>query len=233
MKDEAFEHHGAKTVIAELKKSIAKLGDVNPLAVQDLADAEARLTEQTTQRDDILQACRDIMKVIETMTEEMSSKFLTAFNKINENFRDVFAKLFNGGSGELRLDTSVTDDPLEAGIEIFSQPPGKKLRNISLLSGGERALTAIAILFAIIMLNPMPFCVLDEIDSALDDTNCNLFAEFLKRFSAETQFIVITHRKPTMRHADTIFGVTMEEKGVTKIVSVSFEEAQKHAKEAE
>ena len=233
LKDEAFEHHGAKTVIAELKKSIAKLGDVNPLAVQDLADAEARLTEQTTQRDDILQACRDIMKVIETMTEEMSSKFLTAFNKINENFRDVFAKLFNGGSGELRLDTSVTDDPLEAGIEIFSQPPGKKLRNISLLSGGERALTAIAILFAIIMLNPMPFCVLDEIDSALDDTNCNLFAEFLKRFSAETQFIVITHRKPTMRHADTIFGVTMEEKGVTKIVSVSFEEAQKHAKEAE
>lgn len=231
LKDENFEHHGAKGVIAELKKSIVKLGEVNPLAVQDLADAEARLEEQTTQRDDILRACDDIMKVIETLTAEMRDKFMAAFERINENFHTVFSQLFNGGKGDLRLDTRETDDPLEAGIEIFSQPPGKRLQNITLLSGGERALTAIAILFAILMLKPMPFCVLDEIEAALDDANANLFAEFLKKFSGETQFIVITHRKPTMRHADTIFGVTMEEKGVTKIVSISFEEAQKQAAE--
>ena len=229
LKNENFEHHGAKTVIADLKKSIAKLGEVNPLAVQDLADAEARLEEQTTQRDDIMKACDDIMKVIETLTGEMRDKFTDAFEKINENFHEVFVQLFNGGRGDLRLDTRETDDPLEAGIEIFSQPPGKKLQNLNLLSGGEQSLTAIAILFAILMLKPMPFCVLDEIDSALDDANANLFAEFLSRFSVQTQFIVITHRKPTMRHADTIFGVTMEERGVTKIVSISFEEAEKHA----
>lgn len=171
------------------------------------------------------------MKVIETLTAEMRDKFMAAFERINENFHTVFSQLFNGGKGDLRLDTRETDDPLEAGIEIFSQPPGKRLQNITLLSGGERALTAIAILFAILMLKPMPFCVLDEIEAALDDANANLFAEFLKKFSGETQFIVITHRKPTMRHADTIFGVTMEEKGVTKIVSISFEEAQKQAAE--
>ena len=229
LKDENFEHHGAKGVIAELKKSIAKLGEVNPLAVQDLADSEARLEEQTAQRDDILQACRDIKQVIDTITEEMRSKFLTAFNQINQNFHETFVKLFGGGSCDLKLDLSETDDPLEAGIEIFSQPPGKRLQNISLLSGGEQAFTAIAILFAILMLKPMPFCVLDEIDSALDDSNANLFAEYLRKFSEETQFIVITHRKATMRHASTIFGVTMEEKGVTKIVSISFDEAVKRA----
>ena len=156
---------------------------------------------------------------------------MTAFESIKANFSEVFVQLFNGGKGDLRLDTRETDDPLEAGIDIFAQPPGKKLQNLTLLSGGEQALTAIAILFAILKLKPMPFCVLDEIEAALDDANANLFAEFLKKFSTETQFIVITHRKPTMRHADTIFGVTMEEKGVTKIVSISFEEAQKHASE--
>lgn len=230
-KAEDFEHHGAKTVISDLKKAIAKLGEVNPLAVQDLADAEQRREEQVTQRDDIKAAYDDIMKIIAELTEEMRSKFMTAFESIKANFSEVFVQLFNGGKGDLRLDTRETDDPLEAGIDIFAQPPGKKLQNLTLLSGGEQALTAIAILFAILKLKPMPFCVLDEIEAALDDANANLFAEFLKKFSTETQFIVITHRKPTMRHADTIFGVTMEEKGVTKIVSISFEEAQKHASE--
>lgn len=226
---EGFEAYGAKTVISDLKKSISRLGDVNPLAVQSLADAEQRHEEYVTQRDDIQAAYDDIVKIIEELTAEMVEKFTAAFDKINENFREVFVQLFGGGKGDLRLDTKETDDPLEAGIEIFSQPPGKKLQNISLLSGGEKALTAIAILFAILMLKPMPFCVLDEIEAALDDANANLFADFLKKFSTETQFIVITHRKPTMRHADSIFGVTMEEKGVTKIVSITFEEAQKQA----
>ena len=170
----------------------------------------------------------------------MVVKFNDAFEKINANFQTTFKKLFDGGTGKLVLESLEPDltsekeiDPLEAGIEIFAQPPGKKLQHISLLSGGEKALTAIAILFAILQLKPMPFCILDEIEAALDDANANLFAELLKMFSDKTQFIVITHRKPTMRHADTIFGVAMEEKGVTKIVSIEFDEAVKHASDAQ
>ncbi len=224
---EGYEQRGAKTAIDELKKSINRLGPVNLLAVETLAETEERLSVQTVQRDDIKSARDDIISVIRRLTDEMSVKFLEAFSKIQENFQTVFSQLFEGGKGDLRLDTSETEDPLEAGIDIFVQPPGKRLGNITLLSGGERTLSAIALLFAILMLRPVPFCVLDEIDAALDDTNAAVFAGFLKKFSARTQFIVITHRKPTMRHADSIFGVTMEEKGVTKIVSITFEEAQK------
>ena len=232
-KDEEFKAHGAQTVITELKRSIGRLGDVNPLALETLKETEARLEEQTSYRDDIQKAYDDILTVINELTGEMKDKFLTAFTQINENFKEVFVQLFGGGKGELRLDTKETDDVLEAGIEIFAQPPGKKLQHISLLSGGEQAYTAISILFAILKLKPMPFCVLDEIEAALDDANINLFAEFLKKFSDYTQFIVITHRKPTMRHADSIFGVTMEEKGVTKIVSIEFEEADKYSQKPE
>ncbi|MBO4555020.1 MAG: chromosome segregation protein SMC [Clostridia bacterium] len=232
-KDEEFKAHGAQTVITELKRAIGRLGDVNPLALETLKETEARLEEQTSYRDDIQKAYDDILTVIKELTGEMKEKFLSAFTQINENFKEVFVQLFGGGKGELRLDTKETDDVLEAGIEIFAQPPGKKLQHISLLSGGEQAYTAISILFAILKLKPMPFCVLDEIEAALDDANINLFAEFLKKFSDYTQFIVITHRKPTMRHADTIFGVTMEEKGVTKIVSIEFEEADKYAQKPE
>lgn len=229
-KDPEFKAHGALTVITELKRAINRLGDVNPLALETLKETEERLEVCTTQRDDIQRAYDDIVAIINELTGEMQTKFADAFEQINENFKLVFTQLFGGGKGELRLDTKETDDVLEAGIEIFAQPPGKKLQHISLLSGGEQALTAISILFAILKLKPMPFCVLDEIEAALDDANVNLFAEFLKKFSDFTQFIVITHRKPTMRHADTIFGVTMEEKGVTKIVSIEFEEAVKQAK---
>ena len=229
-KDPEFKAYGALTVISDLKKSINRLGDVNPLALQTLKETEERLEEQTVQRDDIQKAYDDIVTIINELTGEMQTKFTGAFDQISENFKEVFQQLFGGGKGELRLNMQDTDDVLEAGIDIYAQPPGKKLQNISLLSGGEQALTAISILFAILKLKPMPFCVLDEIEAALDDANVNLFAEFLKKFSDYTQFIVITHRKPTMRHADTIFGVTMEEKGVTKIVSIEFEEAAKHAK---
>ncbi len=230
LKDPEFKAYGTATEIAELKKARNRLGDVNPLALQTLKETEERLEEQTIQRDDIQKAYDDIVTIINELTGEMQNKFTDAFNQISENFKEVFQQLFGGGKGDLRLNMQETDDVLEAGIDIFAQPPGKKLQNINLLSGGEQALTAISILFAILKLKPMPFCVLDEIEAALDDANVNLFAEFLKKFSTYTQFIVITHRKPTMRHADTIFGVTMEEKGVTKIVSIEFEEAAKHAK---
>jgi len=229
-KDEEFKAYGALTVISDLKRAIYRLGDVNQLAAQTLKETEERLQQQILYRDDIQKAYDDIMQIIADLTKEMQGRFTEAFEQISVNFKEVFSQLFGGGKGELRLDTKETDDVLEAGIEIFAQPPGKKLQNISLLSGGERALTAIAILFAILRLKPMPFCVLDEIEAALDDANVNLFAEFLKKFSDFTQFIVITHRKPTMRHADTIFGVTMEEKGVTKIVSIAFEDAVKQAR---
>lgn len=228
-KDDEFKAYGAQTVISDLRKAINRLGDVNARALEDLKEAEARLEEQTRYRDDIQKAYDDIFTVIKELTGEMQDKFVKAFEQINENFKGVFVELFGGGKGELRLDTKETDDVLEAGIDIFAQPPGKKLQHLSLLSGGEQALTAISILFAILKLKPMPFCVLDEIEAALDDANVNLFAEFLKKFSDYTQFIVITHRKPTMRHADTIFGVTMEEKGVSKIVSIEFEEADKYS----
>jgi chromosome segregation protein len=137
--------------------------------------------------------------------------------------------MFEGGRGYLKLDMSQGESVLDAGIEIFAEPPGKVLNNIALLSGGERALTAIAILFAIIKLKPMPFCVLDEIEASLDDANAYLFARYLRKFSGNTQFIVITHRKPTMELADCLYGVTMQEKGVSKIVRVKLSAALKNA----
>ena len=158
----------------------------------------------------------------------METKFRQEFDKINTNFQGVFRELFDGGSAELRL--ADPSNCLECGIDIVAEPTGKKLQSISLLSGGERALTAIAILFAILKLRPMPFCVLDEIEAALDDANVERFAKYLKRFSKYTQFIVITHRKPTMELADTLFGVTMEERGVSKVVSVQLSDAIKTAK---
>ena len=156
----------------------------------------------------------------------MQKQFDDGFNEINQNFTVIFKELFGGGKAEMQLDYTDCDDPLNAGIEIVACPPGKKLTKISLLSGGERALTAIAILFAILKSRPMPFCILDEIEAALDEANVDRFAKYLQKFSKETQFIVITHRKPTMNRADTLFGVTMEEKGVSKIVSVKLSEVE-------
>jgi chromosome segregation protein len=150
----------------------------------------------------------------------MLTQFDEGFTTINENFQRRFKELFGGGRAMLQIDYTDVEDRLEAGIEIVAEPPGKKLQKLSLLSGGEKALTAIAILFAILRLRPMPFCVLDEVEAALDEANVDRFAKYLKKFSGETQFIVITHKKPTMERADALFGVTMQEKGVSKMVSV-------------
>lgn len=237
LKLEVFSASESKSQIATLKREITKLGDVNLLAISDLQETEERHKILDEERVDIQAGYDDLKKIIAELTDEMVVKFTEAFNKINENFQHIFKKLFDGGNGKLMLESLEPDlegntiDPLEAGIEIFAQPPGKKLQHISLLSGGEKALTAISILFAILELKPMPFCVLDEIEAALDDANANLFSELLRMFSDKTQFIVITHRKPTMRNADTIYGVTMEEKGITKIVHVELEEALKQVEE--
>ena len=211
---------------AKIKKQIQSLGSVNVNAIEMLGDVSARFDDLSAQRDDLVNAEADLNKIIDGLTEEMESKFKTEFDKINTNFQGVFKELFGGGRAELRL--SEPDNPLECGIEIVAEPTGKKLQNIQLLSGGERALTAIAILFAILKLRPMPFCVLDEIEAALDDANVERYAKYLKRFSNYTQFIVITHRKPTMELADTLYGVTMEERGVSKVVSVQLADAIKH-----
>ena len=159
-----------------------------------------------------------LRKIISDMTSIMKEQFKEKFEMINKNFAEVFKELFGGGTASLRLEDK--DNILECGIEITVQPPGKKLQNMMLLSGGEKAFTAIALLFAILKINPAPFCVLDEIEAALDDVNVYRYAEYLKKFSKNTQFLVITHRKGTMEAADTVYGITMEENGISKLLSM-------------
>ena len=170
------------------------------------------------QRLDLETTMGKLRGVIAEMTAVMKEQFEEKFKQINKNFQDVFVELFGGGKAELRLTDS--ENLLESGIEIEVQPPGKKLQNMMLLSGGERAFTAIALLFAILKINPAPFCVLDEIEAALDDVNVYRFAEYLKNFAKETQFLVITHRKGTMEAANTVYGITMEENGISKLLSL-------------
>jgi chromosome segregation protein len=229
-RQEEYDYQKSLTFINRLKRKISELGNVNMLAVKEYAEVSGRYGEMAAQRDDMQKAESDLLKIINDLTSEMNIKFKTEFDKINENFMSIFKQLFNGGKAKLQIEEAEDKDLLNAGIEIYAEPPGKRLQHISLLSGGEKALTAIAILFAILKLKPMPFCVLDEIEAALDDANANLFAEYLRKFSKNTQFIVITHRKPTMELADTLYGVTMEEKGVSRLVSVQLSEAVKNVK---
>ena len=220
-----YDHKSALVRINELKKEIAKLGFVNVNAIEDSRIMEERYQLYCTETEDLRKAEADVMVVIKELNVQMTEKFEVAFNKINTNFTMIFKQLFGGGNARLVLCDS--EDILNAGVDIIAEPPGKKLQNLTLLSGGEKALTAIAILFAILKLRPMPFCLLDEIEAALDDANVERFAKYLHNFAKETQFIVITHRKPTMELADSLYGVTMEEEGVSKIVSVKLGEAIK------
>ena len=224
LKSEIYDNAEGEEEIKRLKRRIGSLGAVNPNAIEDFDAVNERYTEMATQRDDLMKAEDDLKEVITQLTTEMSTKFAVGFAKIRQNFSRIFKELFGGGSADLILDETDTDDPLEQGVEIVAEPPGKKLQKISLLSGGEMALTAIAILFAILKLRPMPFVVLDEIEAALDDANVERFANYINNFAQDTQFIVITHKKVTMEHADALYGVTMQEKGVSKIVSVKLAE---------
>ncbi len=228
-KQENFDIKSGMVEINRIKKEINKLGYINVNAIEDCKDLLERYEDLSAQAKDLTDAKEDLIKIIKDLSTEMITRFDTEFAKIQLNFSKVFRELFGGGNAKLELTES--EDPLQAGVEIVAEPPGKKLQSITLLSGGEKALTAIAILFAILKLRPMPFCLLDEIEAALDDTNVSRFAQYLKNFSKETQFIVITHRKPTMMLADSLYGVTMEEKGVSKIVSVKLSDAIKNSKE--
>lgn len=217
--------------ILRLRRKIDKMGPVNELAEEKYLQENSRYEEMVSQFEDLKKAEEDLMKIITDLTLEMETKFIESFKQINTNFNTTFNELFCGGYGKLSLDKGVS--PLISGIYISAEPPGKSLKSIELLSGGEKTLTAIAILFAINKLSPMPFSILDEIDASLDETNARLFAQYLSKFSSETQFIVITHRKPTMSLCDVLYGVTMQEKGISKVVKVRLEEAEKQIKESE
>ncbi len=223
---ETFSLTESANAITVLKRKITMLGAINPHAVEEYAEEKARYDEMIAQRDDVQKAVEDLTVILNDIRAEMLRIFNEGFDQINENFKVIFKELFGGGKAELQMDYVEGEDPLDAGVEIVACPPGKTLKKISLLSGGEQALTAIAILFAILKARPMPFCILDEIEAALDEANVDRFASYLKNFSEETQFIVITHRKPTMTQADTLFGVTMQEKGVSKIISVKLAEVE-------
>ncbi|SET83735.1 condensin subunit Smc [Salinibacillus kushneri] len=212
----------AKNTVKQIKEEIDRLGTVNLGAIDEYKRIQERYEFLTTQRQDLLDAKETLYAVIKEMDEEMVTRFEGTFVQVQREFIDVFQQLFGGGRADLKL----TDpkDLLETGVDIVAQPPGKKLQNLGLLSGGERALTAIALLFAILRVRPVPFCVLDEVEAALDEANVNRFAQYLKDYSEKTQFIVITHRKGTMEEADVLYGVTMQESGVSKLVSVRLEE---------
>ena len=217
---ENYDAISGEAEINRIRKKRSSLGAINATAIDDCKALKERYEEMTTQKEDLEKAESDLKEAIDKIKAEMLTQFDEGFTKINENFQRIFKELFGGGRAMLQMDYSEVDDKLEAGVEIVAEPPGKKLQKLSLLSGGEKALTAIAILFSILKLRPMPFCVLDEIEAALDEANVDRFARYLQKFSEETQFIVITHRKPTMEMADALFGVTMQEKGVSKTVSV-------------
>jgi len=202
----------------ELRQRMRDLGDVNVGAIEEYEQVRTRLEFTRAQRDDIEEARGKLRKVIAEITEEMKTLFLDHFKAINANFNIVFSELFGGGAAELALEDE--ENLLECGIEIKAQPPGKKLQNMMLLSGGERCLTAIALLFAILKLRPTPFCVLDEIEAALDDSNVFRFTEYIHRYSTDSQFILVTHRKGTMEASDRLYGVTMQERGVSRVLSM-------------
>ena len=204
--------------VNELRKEMKDLGSVNLDSIEEYKSLKERYDFMSEQRLDLENTMAKLRKVIQEMTTTMKEQFKKQFEVINKNFSEVFKELFGGGKAELSLEDET--NILECGINITVQPPGKKLQNMMLLSGGEKAFTAIALLFAILKMNPAPFCVLDEIEAALDDVNVYRFAEYLKKFSKQTQFLVITHRKGTMEAADTVYGVTMEENGISKLLSM-------------
>ncbi len=205
-------------LISSLKGKIKALGPVNMNSIEEYKEISERYEFMMSQRNDIVEAKTNLEKVIAELIEEMKTQFIDQFTTINENFKTVFTDLFNGGSAEIVLENE--EDVLNCGIEIKAQPPGKKLQSLTLLSGGERCLTAIALLFAILQLRPSPFVILDEVEAALDDVNVSRFTDFVRRYCVRSQFILVTHRKGTMEACDRMYGVTMQERGISKILSM-------------
>jgi chromosome segregation protein len=217
-----------ETLIADLRTQLDNMGPVNLEAVHEYDELEERYKFLEAQNTDLTNSQRELLDVIAQINSTTRKLFAETFEQVRTNFREMFGELFRGG----RADLSLLDenDPLNCGIEITAKPPGKQLQSVSLLSGGERAMTAVALLFAIYMVRPSPFCILDEVDAPLDETNVGRFADMIKEMSSTTQFILITHNKRTMQAAPVMYGVTMQEQGVSKLVSVKFgEEPTRHA----
>ncbi|MBX3731110.1 MAG: chromosome segregation protein SMC [Verrucomicrobiae bacterium] len=210
--------------VAELQRRLDDLGPVNLVAIEEYEEIEQRHAFLTSQHEDLVRAKTELVQVLQRINMETKTLFVDTFERIRENFRTMFVELFGGGRADLRLVEG--EDPLEAGIEIVARPPGKQLQSISLLSGGEQTMTAVALLFAIYQVKPSPFCVLDELDAPLDESNINRFVDMLRRFAESSQFIIITHNKRTISMADILYGVTMQERGVSRIVSVRFSAAE-------
>lgn len=215
----------AKEELHLLKRQLEEIGIVNLGAIEEFAEVDQRFTFLSTQRDDLVSAKTDLYGIIEEMDREVIRLFKQTYTAVREHFRETFRELFGGGEADLILVDPT--DLLTSGIDIVAKPPGKKLQNLSLLSGGERALTAIALLFAILKTRPVPFCVLDEVEAALDEANVARFGEFVHQLARETQFIIITHRKGTMESADVLYGVTMQQNGISEVLSVKLEEARR------
>jgi chromosome segregation protein len=209
------------------KQDRERLGAVNLRAEEELADIEATKTNIDTEREDLTEAIRRLRQAIQNLNKEGRERLLAAFETVNNHFKELFASLFGGGTAELQLIES--DDPLEAGLEILARPPGKKPQVMTLLSGGEQALTALSLIFAVFLTNPSPICVLDEVDAPLDDANVERFCDLLDemRKKTDTRFVTITHNPISMARMDRLFGVTMAERGVSQLVSVDLAEAER------
>ncbi|HEX9934715.1 MAG TPA: hypothetical protein VGB38_05910, partial [bacterium] len=217
-----FNSEGADQEIEDLRRRVKALGPVNLVALQEYEQEKQRLDFLLQQRDDLLSAEQTLQETIVKINQTARERFTEVFAEVRKNFQGTFGKFFNGGEADLRLPEN--EDVLEAQIEIMARPAGKQLRALDLLSGGEKALTAISLLFALYMVKPSPFCILDEIDAPLDDVNIERFSGALKEYAQKTQFVIVTHNKRTMRSAKALYGVTMEEEGVSRLVSVKFEE---------
>ncbi|MDB4665230.1 hypothetical protein OAE97_02685, partial [Verrucomicrobia bacterium] len=207
--------------VQDLQRKLDSMGPVNLVAIEEYEETEERYQFLTQQYDDLVKAKEELMTVLNRINTQTRQMFIQTFNQIRENFQSMFKEVFAGGMADLQLHDN--EDVLESGIDIVARPPGKKLQSISLLSGGEQTMTAVALLFAIYQVRPSPFCVLDELDAPLDESNINRFVRILERFLDHSQFIIITHNKQTISIANILYGVTMQERGVSRIVSVKFQ----------
>ncbi|MBQ5386710.1 MAG: AAA family ATPase, partial [Lachnospiraceae bacterium] len=224
LRDENYKDHDVlRKLVNSTKDALKKMGNVNVNAIEEYKEVSERYFFLKDQHDDLIEAEQRLVEIIDELDTGMRQQFTEGFANIQREFDKAFKELFGGGKGELALVEG--EDILETGIKIIAQPPGKKLQNMMQLSGGEKSLTAIALLFAIQNLKPSPFCLLDEIEAALDDSNVDRYAKYLHKLTKNTQFIVITHRRGTMNAADRLYGITMQEKGISTLVSVNLIEA--------
>src|SRR5690606_13384997 len=225
----AADAHALDTRLAQLRRERDQLGAVNMEADEQLSEISGRMGLQVEERDDLVAAIARLREGIDALNQDGRSRLLAAFEAVNAHFSSLFTALFGGGDAQLRLTES--DDPLDAGLEIYASPPGKRLGQLSLMSGGEQALTATALIFAVFLSRPAPICVLDEVDAPLDDANVDRFCRLLEEMRARTatRFIIITHNAVTMSRMDRLFGVTMQERGVSRLVSVDLQSAERLA----